>query len=246
MYSSFTDIYLFPVQIVTWLIGTSLSLTSPMLPKLSNNNSSPVHRAITVQEASWISSLLTLGAFMGPFLSGYAAKRIGKKWTLLGVGIPFLIAFNMMAFAETVQLFYVARFINGLAVGGSVNINSNYCIELTNTNNRGLIGAIFGIVTALGMLFSYVLGPYLDVKSFNLVVVALTVTFMVTFFLIGTECPVYYLYRGEEEKAREIIEMKQGNTLYFYYWLYYRLINNLSLYDLSLNIWCTRLPIDPS
>lgn len=115
-----------------------------------------------------------------------------------------------MAFANIVELFYIGRFVNGLAVGGSTTTGSNYSIELSNKTNRGLIGALFGITTALGMLFSYCLGPYLTVTTYNLVFAAIAVAFLVGFCFVATECPVYYLNRGDEEAAMAVIEMKQG------------------------------------
>lgn len=188
-----------------------------MLPKLLNATTSPLGRATTVTEASWITSLVTVGALIGPFLFGYVAKKIGKKWALIIIALPYLISFIIMAFATVIELFYIGRFVNGLAVGGSATTGSNYIIELSNKNNRGLIGASSGITTAFGMLFSYSLGPYLTVMAYNLVFAATAIIFMTGFFLIATECPVYYLNRGDEKTAMAVIEMKQGKQSFFNY-----------------------------
>lgn len=97
-------------------------------------------------------------------------------------------------------------------MGGAFTTSTNYMIELTNKNNRGIIGAFGGITTSCGMLFTYCLGPYLDIMVFNSVLAAIAGTFEVAFFLIAVECPIYFLRRGNEDKSREIIELKQGKN----------------------------------
>lgn len=207
--------HFFSATTLYWLAGTSISWTSPTIPKLLNDTTSPLGRAITVQEASWISSLVTVGGFLGPFIYGYIAKKFGKKITLLLVGLPYMTSSLIIAFAKMVEFLYVARFLTGIAMGGAFTTATNYVIELTNKNNRGFIGAFAGITASFGMLFTYCLGPYLDIMVFNTVLAAIAGTFEVAFFLIAVECPIYHLRRGNEEKAKRVIEMKQGKSIQF-------------------------------
>lgn len=122
--------------------------------------------------------------------------------------MPYIASYLILAFSTIVELFYIARFITGLAMGGSFTVGINYVIELTNKNNRGAIGSSTSITTALGMLFSYCLGPYLNIMLFNLVLALISFIFLVTFALMASECPIYHLTRNNEDKARDLIEMK--------------------------------------
>lgn len=154
--------------------------------------------------------MVTLGGFLGPFLYGFIAKKYGKRVTILLVGLPQLISSLIIAFAQLIELLYVARFLTGLAMGGTFTTVTNYLIELTNKNNRGVIGSLGSLTASFGMLSTYCLGPYLDIMVFNCLLAAIACTFEVAFFLIAVECPVYHLSRGNEEKAKNVIEMKQG------------------------------------
>lgn len=96
-------------------LGISLSWSSPVISKLNgevDTNDIPIGHLIDKDEESLIGSLLTLGAACGPYAAGYLADRIGRKWALISVaGLPYLISFVVLAFAEDLLLYYFARFM---------------------------------------------------------------------------------------------------------------------------------------
>lgn len=200
----------FSAQVLFWLCGSSIAWSSPTIPKLLNITTSPMGRALSIQEASWVSSLLTLGAVPGPFAAGLISKLFGKRIALISIGIPFLISYFVMAFSNTIEMFYFARLTCGLAVGGAFTTGLNYVVELANKNNKGALGSVCGITVSLGILFSYCLGPYVDVGTFNLVLAIATCAFVLIFPVMSMECPEHYVSRGNDEKARAIIKLKQG------------------------------------
>lgn len=95
-------------------LGISLSWSSPVISKLNgevDTGDVPIGRLIDDDEESLIGSLLTLGAACGPYAAGYLADRIGRKWSLISVaGLPFLMSFVVLAFAEDLLLYYFGRF----------------------------------------------------------------------------------------------------------------------------------------
>lgn len=147
---------------------------------------------------------------MGPFISAYTAKTFGKKRTMLIIAVFQLAASLIMAFANFVQLLYVARFIMGLAVGGILSTGETYVTELSNKNNRGFIGSVPCLTLGLGMLFTYCSGPYMEIMTFNLIVAGVACFFLISFWVVATECPIYHLDKGNEGKAKEVISKKQG------------------------------------
>lgn len=117
-------IFLFLGNLVALTAGIGLAWTSPVNPKLTNgtnNNDSsdnPFERFLSLEELSWIGSLLALGSLFGPVLAGYGADKIGRKNTLLYVsGVPFVVSFLLLASTHQVWMWYLARFICGVAVG---------------------------------------------------------------------------------------------------------------------------------
>ena len=95
--------FLFPIaNLGAFGLGTGLAWTSPALPALSNCNAGglienpdwnnctlPV--AFSEETGSWIGSLFPVGAMVGGFLTGILMPIIGRKWTMIGLSIPFTI-----------------------------------------------------------------------------------------------------------------------------------------------------------
>ncbi|KAJ8942451.1 hypothetical protein NQ318_002663 [Aromia moschata] len=97
----------------------TLSWTSPIYPKLYANDSSinPLGRPITESEDSWLGSLVTIGATVGPFPYSFIGGRFGRRIGLLCVAVPHIVSYVTMAFATNIYLFFFARVIGGLAMG---------------------------------------------------------------------------------------------------------------------------------
>ncbi|KAJ8945500.1 hypothetical protein NQ318_017943 [Aromia moschata] len=153
--------------------GTALTWSSPEIPILSNTTSSPFKRKLSTEEETWVSSLVTLGAAFGPFFFTFLADKMGRKYTLLSMGVPFLVSYIMLAFGQIVELFYVARFVMGITVGGVFTLVPIYAGEVAKRSNRGTLGFLMGSAVCSGLLFSCALGPYVSVKLFNLVLAAI-------------------------------------------------------------------------
>lgn len=201
------------MNIVSFSVGTALTWTSPMMDKLiKNGTDSPFDYTISDEEQSWISSSFNLGAAVAPFIFGNLVDRIGRKYTILGTGIPLLIGYLMMAFAKSVVCFYIARFLSGLGGGGVFNVVPVYIAEIADEHNRGIISSLLNIILCGGMLFTYILGPYVSVMVFNIVLAIFPCIFLVSFFLIGSESPYYYIKKGKCDKAQRVLQKFRGSA----------------------------------
>ncbi|XP_018564814.1 facilitated trehalose transporter Tret1 isoform X2 [Anoplophora glabripennis] len=192
------------------LSGSSFTWSSPVLPKLLNNTTSPFGRSISPDEATWISSLVPLGAAVGPFALAYMADKFGRKITLLFLGVPFLLSHLILAFGNIVELYYVARFTIGLSAGGTFTIMPNYAGEIADKSIRGALGSTISTATCAGLLLSYALGPYVSIMAFNLVLAMISVIFLVLFFFVGVECPQYFIIRKEYDLAEDALRKIRG------------------------------------
>ncbi|KAJ8919556.1 hypothetical protein NQ315_002178 [Exocentrus adspersus] len=191
--------------------GTALTWSSPELPIISNATTSPFKRNLSDEEATWVSSLVTLGAAAGPFFFTYLADKMGRKYTLLTAGVPFVVCYLMMAFGRIVELFYVARFILGLTVGGVFSVLPIYAGEVADKNNRGFIGFQMGCGVCSGLLFSCALGPYISVMYFNLILAVFPLVFLILFPFVGKEVPHYYISINETVLAKEALQKLRGS-----------------------------------
>lgn len=81
-------------------LGQFLGWTSPSLPKLmEGNDAKSIH--LTTKEASWVASLLMIGAAGGSILCGFMVNVIGRKNTMLFTAVPSIISWLMIAFATS-------------------------------------------------------------------------------------------------------------------------------------------------
>ncbi|KAH0810264.1 hypothetical protein GEV33_012527 [Tenebrio molitor] len=108
-----------------------MTWTSPIFPKLYSNDSevNPFDKPITTDEDSWIGSLINIGAMIGPFPYGFIGEKYGRKIGLLAISIPHIISYLTLAFSRTVYLYYFARLLGGIAVGGGYTLLPMYVAE---------------------------------------------------------------------------------------------------------------------
>lgn len=78
---------------------------------------------ITVEQTSWLGSLMPLGAVVGTFLYGFIAGWFGIRWTMMLLCIPSLIFWLGIIFGTTIEHLLLVRFIAGLTAGG-INVCS--------------------------------------------------------------------------------------------------------------------------
>lgn len=82
-------------------IGLFFGWASPSLFFLTNGDNAgyPVH--LKLDEASWVVSLLTLGAAGGCISSAFMVNAIGRKNTMLFTAVPSIIGWLLIIFATS-------------------------------------------------------------------------------------------------------------------------------------------------
>lgn len=194
--------FLIPADILPFIVGTASAWSSPIIPKLQNPNLDeiPLGRQITTNEASWIGSLLSMGGIVSPLIWGYLVQKVGRKPAGIAVVVPFLVAYLVSAFAQNIALFYFARVLMGIGIGGMFCVVPVYIVEIAEDKNRGLLCALPGCFLVGGMLFTYVVGPYVSIMIFNLVLSGICACFIPIFWYLAPETP-YWLVRKNQDKT---------------------------------------------
>ena len=95
------------------------------------------------------------GTIIGALLGGFPSEAFGRKKTLLIVAILFLISAIGSAFSPEVYSLMFFRFIGGLAVGASSVVAPMYISEISPSNKRGQLTALFQFNIVIGILISY-------------------------------------------------------------------------------------------
>nr|XP_003703808.1 PREDICTED: facilitated trehalose transporter Tret1-2 homolog [Megachile rotundata]XP_012141667.1 PREDICTED: facilitated trehalose transporter Tret1-2 homolog [Megachile rotundata]XP_012141668.1 PREDICTED: facilitated trehalose transporter Tret1-2 homolog [Megachile rotundata]XP_012141669.1 PREDICTED: facilitated trehalose transporter Tret1-2 homolog [Megachile rotundata] len=192
--------------------GAMMGWSSPALSKLQNEiEDNPLHRKITDDENTWIGSLLSIGAMIGPFVAGYLAERYGRKRTLLISVAPFLVGWILIASATVVVQLYVARVVLGFALGFAFTCVPMYCGEIAETSVRGALGSFLQLFCTIGLLYAYSIGPYVSYHVFWITCAILPIVFFVCFFWMP-ESPMYLLKVGHREEAIKALARLRGKS----------------------------------
>ncbi|KAJ8981948.1 hypothetical protein NQ317_002120 [Molorchus minor] len=175
-----------PGNLVLFACGTALTWSSSELPKLADPRTAPFDRPITSEEGSWISSL--------------------RKPTLLYLGAPLAVCHLFLAFGTTVQTFFAARFLIGVALGGAFVVMPIYITEISDKSNRGALASSTSCFVCFGVLFTCALGPYVSVMVFNLILGVFPVVFLAFFHRFAVETPHFHAMKNDVERARDVLE----------------------------------------
>ncbi|KAH8655826.1 putative sugar transporter [Xylariales sp. PMI_506] len=87
------------------------------------------------------------GAFFGAIFGTFFSERFGRKWTVTGSGVLFVVGV-VLHFIQKIGVLYVGRVITGLGVGATTVIIPVYIAECSPAPIRGRLVGIFEIMLA--------------------------------------------------------------------------------------------------
>jgi MFS transporter, SP family, arabinose:H+ symporter len=95
------------------------------------------------------------GTVLGSLLGGWPTDRFGRRRTLLGIGVLYILSAVGCAFANGVGLFIAARFIGGLGIGISTVAAPLYISEISPPAFRGRLAGMFQFNIVFGILVAF-------------------------------------------------------------------------------------------
>lgn len=104
---------------------------------------------------TFIMSMALWGTVLGSLGGGIPCDKLGRKNTLIWVGILFLISALGSALAPDPYSFSFFRFIGGIGVGVSSVAAPTYISEISSANNRGRLGALYQFFLVFGILIAF-------------------------------------------------------------------------------------------
>ncbi|TDS12827.1 sugar porter (SP) family MFS transporter [Maribacter caenipelagi] len=105
---------------------------------------------------TFIMSMALWGTVFGSLFGGIPTKNLGRKKTLLWVGILFLVSAVGSALAQDPYSFSAFRFIGGVGVGISTVAAPIYISEITSKENRGKMVGLYQFWLVFGILIAFV------------------------------------------------------------------------------------------
>lgn len=104
----------------------------------------------------FIMSMALWGTVLGSILGGIPCDRLGRKKTLLWIGILYFLSAIGSALAPEPYSFSFFRFIGGVGVGASSVAAPIYISEISSAGNRGRLTAMYQFNIVFGILIAFI------------------------------------------------------------------------------------------
>ncbi|MEM1209287.1 MAG: sugar porter family MFS transporter [Planctomycetota bacterium] len=100
-------------------------------------------------------SMALWGTVAGALIGSWPTDRLGRKRTLLCIGVLYLVSALWSALATDVVTFMIARFIGGVGVGVSTVAAPLFIAEIAPAKMRGRLAGMFQFNIVLGILVAF-------------------------------------------------------------------------------------------
>lgn len=100
-------------------------------------------------------SMALWGTVLGALTGAWPADRLGRRVTLAGIGLLYLVSALWSALAQGPWGFMLARFIGGIGIGISTVVAPLYISEISPAASRGRLTGLFQFNIVLGIVVAY-------------------------------------------------------------------------------------------
>lgn len=97
-------IYYLSVNLLSISYGITLGWPSPVLLLITSDESPLPSGKVTLESASWVASLLGIGALIGNLVFGFVINKFGRKLPLQLLAIPTFVRNFLFNSFETVKM----------------------------------------------------------------------------------------------------------------------------------------------
>lgn len=161
-------------------------------------------------------SSLYLAALISSFFAATVTRVFGRKWSMFGGGITFLLGAALNGFAENVLMLIFGRILLGIGVGFANQSVPVYLSEMAPARLRGMLNIGFQLMITIGIfaanLINYgtskIKGGWGWRVSLALAAVPAGIITLGSLFLPDT--PNSLIDRGHDEAARKMLTRIRG------------------------------------
>ncbi|XP_071743542.1 facilitated trehalose transporter Tret1 [Lepeophtheirus salmonis] len=191
--------------------GICMAYTSSAIPSmLKPNETSPLNIAIGDYEATWMGSLLALGALFGSLSAVFLMDAVGRKASLLAFSVMSLfIGWTLLMAASQIWQIYTGRFLLGFGAGLEITISPVYIHEICRPVLRDICGSLPQVFSALGILICYIMGRNLEWNWLSLASCVFLFPFTFGLYFIP-ESPPWLVCNDEEDLAFKSLVLVRG------------------------------------
>lgn len=153
------------------------------------------------------------GTVLGSLVGGWPTDRWGRKRTLGGIGVLYVISALGCGFAPDVSSFIVARMIGGLGIGISTVAAPLYISEIAPPSHRGRLAGMFQFNIVFGIVMAFASNALLAGIGENawrwMLGIAVIPSVVYTVLCLGIpESPRWLLsHRGDRDAAIGVLQL---------------------------------------
>jgi SP family facilitated glucose transporter-like MFS transporter 8 len=189
-------------------VGAGLGWSSPAGPRLVKEEQ---YFPISQNKFDLVASTFTLGCAVSCLPIGYLMNKFGRKWTMLSLVVPFMIGWILIIWAQNFAMLMIGRIVIGLAGGAFCVSAPQYSTEIAEKEIRGTIGTFFQLLIVTGVLFVYLIGPFMRLFWTNIICALIPLVFAAIFFFMP-ESPVYLVIENRDDDARSVLKWLRGSS----------------------------------
>ncbi|KAM0951896.1 putative major facilitator, sugar transporter, major facilitator superfamily [Dioscorea sansibarensis] len=184
--------------------------------KQQANHSTNQYCKFDSQLLTTFTSSLYLAALIASFFASTVTRVFGRKWSMFGGGVVFLVGAAINGAAKNVAMLIIGRILLGIGVGFANQSVPVYLSEMAPARRRGLLNMGFQLMITIGILVANLIN-YGTAKisggwgwriSLALAAVPAAIITLGSLFLPDT--PNSLIERGHDEKAREMLRRIRG------------------------------------
>lgn len=163
------------------------------------------HGIVVMTMALW-------GTVVGAIFGGIPTNRLGRKTTLIWIGIFYVISAMGSAFANDPVTFAIFRFLGGVGVGVSTIAAPTYVSEIAPAKDRGRLVSLYQFNIVLGILIAF-LSNYLlrntgaEPWRWMLGVEAIPAVFYTVFVFFVPKSPRWLISKKRYEEAEKVMQI---------------------------------------
>ncbi len=163
------------------------------------------HGVVVIGMALW-------GTVVGALFGGIPTNRIGRKKTLIWIGILYTVSALGSAFANDPITFAVFRFIGGLGVGASTIAAPAYISEIAPAKDRGKLVGLYQFNIVFGILIAFFSNYLLNGIGENawrwmVGVEAIPAALYTVFAITIPKSPRWLLTKFRIDEAQEVLQL---------------------------------------
>ena len=154
-----------------------------------------------------------IGTILGAWLTSKPSDVLGRRKTLLLLAVLYFVSAVGSAFAWDWWSFVIARFLGGLAVGGSSVVGPVYIAEISPAASRGRLVALFQFNIVFGILLAYLSNYLLGILHLGDVewrwIFGVEAVPAAAFFLLllgNPLSPRWLMAQGRTDEARAVLQ----------------------------------------